>query len=199
MAGDNAKAKSDKSREIEAIAAIVEALEPLDPQARRRALLYAINVFSVDLTAQHHKSPSILEHNVEKSVLGKPIGAQQTLKDIRTLTQEKSPRSAVEMAALAAYYLSEEAPDKKEIFEVEDLKRLFKQGGFHLPTKPEMTLVHAKNAGYLDSLGKGKYKLNPVGYNLVVHGLPTEGDASTRVRRPRRQARRNRTSKRRRK
>jgi hypothetical protein len=28
-----------------------------------------------------------------------------------------------------------------------------------------------KNAGYLDSAGTGQYKLNPVGYNLVVHRM----------------------------
>jgi hypothetical protein len=33
-------------------------------------------------------------------------------------------------------------------------------------------LVDARGAGYFDSAGRGKYKLNPVGHNLVVHKLP---------------------------
>jgi hypothetical protein len=34
-----------------------------------------------------------------------------------------------------------------------------------------MTLVNAKDAGYLEALGDGNYRLNPVGYNLIAHVL----------------------------
>lgn len=35
-----------------------------------------------------------------------------------------------------------------------------------------MSLQNAKNAGYLNVLDRGNYKLNAVGYNLVAHKLP---------------------------
>lgn len=35
-----------------------------------------------------------------------------------------------------------------------------------------MTLTNAKNAGYLDAAGDGKYKLSSVGENLVAITLP---------------------------
>jgi len=48
-----------------------------------------------------------------------------------------------------------------------------------------MTLVHAKNAGYLDSSGPGSYKLNPVGYNLVAHAMPLTKEKTIRKRKKR--------------
>jgi hypothetical protein len=94
--------------------------------------------------------------------------------DIRTLKQEKQPASANEMAVLVAYYLSELAPEveRKTEVQVEDMVKYFKQASFPLPKKPQFLLVNARNAGYFDTIGSGKYRLNPVGYNLVAHGLP---------------------------
>ena len=40
-----------------------------------------------------------------------------------------------------------------------------------------MTLVNTKNAGYLESRGDGRYSLNAVGHNLIVHKLPMEAEA----------------------
>jgi len=93
---------------------------------------------------------------------------------IRTLKEQKQPKSAIEMAAIVAYYLSHIAPEKdhKEKITLKDLETQFKIADFKLPTKPQFTLTNTKNAGYLDSAGGGAYKLNPVGYNLVVHSLP---------------------------
>ena len=78
------------------------------------------------------------------------------------------------MAALVAYYLSEvaEEPERKESINTSDLEKYFKQAGFRLPKRMPQVLPNAAAAGYLDSAGSGYYKLNPVGYNLVVHALP---------------------------
>jgi hypothetical protein len=78
------------------------------------------------------------------------------------------------MAALVAYYLSEMAPEgeRKDAINASDLERYFKQAGFKLPKAISQALPNAAAAGYFDSTGNGLYRLNPVGYNLVVHGLP---------------------------
>ena len=88
------------------------------------------------------------------------------------------------MAALVAFYLSETAPsnERKTDVEVADMERYFKQASFPLPRKPAMLLSNAKNAGYFDMLGNGKYRLNAVGYNLVAHNLP-RGQSEGRLRR----------------
>lgn len=41
-----------------------------------------------------------------------------------------------------------------------------------------MTLTNAKNAGYLDGAGAGKFKLSSVGENLVAITLPGNAAAS---------------------
>jgi Transmembrane secretion effector len=42
-----------------------------------------------------------------------------------------------------------------------------------------MTLTNAKNAGYLNALERGRFKLNPVGHNLVAHKLPSRDAEDT--------------------
>jgi hypothetical protein len=99
--------------------------------------------------------------------------------DIRTLKETKKPKNASEMAAIVAYYLNELAPsaDRKDEIDAGDIKKYFKQADFRLPEAPSMTLIHARNAGYLETAGdRGRYKPNPVGYNLVVHNLPARSE-----------------------
>ena len=91
------------------------------------------------------------------------------------------PKSANEMAALVAYYVSELAPagDRQSEISKTDIERYFKSAGFSLPADAGFTLVNAKNAGYLEA-GSGQYKLNPVGYNLVVHRMGALDDNEPR-------------------
>ncbi|MFH0776249.1 MAG: hypothetical protein V1936_01395 [Patescibacteria group bacterium] len=100
--------------------------------------------------------------------------------DIKTLREEKNPSTANQMALIVAYYLSEKAGagEKKDSINADDIEKYFKQASFTLPRKAKYTLVNAKNAGYLEALGGGEYKLNPVGYNLVVHKLPSKNTGS---------------------
>jgi hypothetical protein len=95
------------------------------------------------------------------------------VRDIRTLTAEKQPRSANDMVALVAYYLSELAPesDRRETVNVELIRKYFKMAGFPMPRAPNSAIPNAAAAGYLENVSRGEYRLNPVGYNLVVHGL----------------------------
>jgi hypothetical protein len=94
--------------------------------------------------------------------------------DIKALHDDKKPTSANEMAAVVAYYLSELAPqsERKSGVDQNDMIKYFKQARYPLPKQPRVLLQNAKNAGYFDLIGEGKYRLNPVGYNLVAHNLP---------------------------
>ena len=78
------------------------------------------------------------------------------------------------MVAVMAYYLSNLAPpgERRDYIVSDDIKLYFNQANFPLPTgRPGVTLVNTKNAGYLDALTGGQYRLNPVGHNLVAHKL----------------------------
>ncbi len=184
----------DIERDIEALRAILAALEPLDEAGRTRVL---------GLVGHYYGSPPSLKGGEAGEPKPPPPVLQQSqdhVTDIRAVKEQKRPGSAVEMAALVAYYLTELAPpsERSATLTRSLLTKYFKQAGYPLPQHPNMTLVNAKNAGYLDATNKtGSYVLNPVGYNLAAHGLPRKsGDGpGTVVVRSRREAKKGRRPK----
>jgi hypothetical protein len=174
---------SDLEQELAAIKKVVDALEPLDAVSRRSVIDFVFQKLGIADVASSRK----LSSTVESAAGPSPITAASSptiVRDIRTLKDEKNPMSANQMAALVAYYLSEVAPpaERKDTIGTDEVTKYFKQAGFKLPGgHPRYTLTNAKNAGYLDSTAdSGRYKLNPVGYNLVVHNLPGKGVAQRR-------------------
>lgn len=163
----------EADRELEAIRTVVDALEPLEDQERSRVLEYVLKRLQMATVRTPTSVPAVSQ--------AAPSGSnQRPVTDIRSLREEKQPRSANEMAALVAYYLSELAPpgERSETVNAEALRRYFKMAGFRLPSQLRYTLTNAAAAGYLENAGRGEYRLNPVGYNLVVHGLPKQGASS---------------------
>jgi hypothetical protein len=169
-------------QEIEAIRTLLVTLEPLDSKVRKSVLEYVLHRLDIKLSKPGSAG--------EESLLPKGPGATgvtETITEpeeihIKDLKTEKQPRSAIEMATLVAYYLSHKAPpsDRKETITTKDIETYFKIAEFRLPTKPKFTLPNTKTAGYLDAVGDGEYKLNPVGYNLVVHSMPKKKKAPAR-------------------
>jgi hypothetical protein len=170
--------------ELNAINQVVTALNPLSPEQRNRALEYVLRRFSFapqetavttvsgPTGATSHPAPQQQAHDF--------TAHGNAIQDIRTLKETKLPKSANEMAALVAYYVSELAPvgERKKEIGKPDIERHFKAAGFRLPADAGFTLVNAKNAGYLDSAGSGLYTLNPVGYNLVVHRMGSRDEGT---------------------
>lgn len=163
--------------EIKAMNAIVDALKPLTEEERRRVLEYVLGRFGVlpiqqTVPALGSTGPSAAGGSSVSSAHHAGAGA---IHDIRSFKESKAPKSANEMAALVAFYVSELAPsdERKSTIAKADIERYFKSAGFNLPADAAFTLVNAKNAGFLDNAGGGQYKLNPVGYNLVAHRMGT--------------------------
>jgi hypothetical protein len=156
--------------ELTAIKTIIEVMQPLDEMGRSRVLEYVLK--RLEMTAFQSDAP-VMANSGELPVSTFATPARP-IKDIRTLTAEKQPRSANEMVALIAYYLSElAAPDEAaSTINVEKVRRYFKMAAFPMPRVPASALTNAAAAGYLESSSRGEYRLNPVGYNLVVHALP---------------------------
>lgn len=162
----------------QAIDQLVTALSGLDPKSRQTAISAACEFLGVaaPLLSTHaglsqevvpHKTPLAVSHTSPVKII-----------DIRALKEQKRPASAKQMAALVAYYLQElvSDADRKAEIGTEDLEKYFKQAGFKLPETMRQVLPDAKKSGYFESAGRGLYKLNAVGYNLVVHNLPTSTD-----------------------
>lgn len=167
--------------EVAAIGAMLDALEPLDEHARINAIHFVLTQLKISIGGL--PSATVLPEHTPFS-LPTPESAKHpqhapAVVDIRMLKETKQPRSANEMAALVAYYLQYEAPpgERKETINTKDINRYFDQAKYPLPASSAMTLTNSKNAGYLDSAGRNQFKLNAVGYNLVVHRLPASSDA----------------------
>ncbi|RKZ36142.1 MAG: hypothetical protein DRQ49_18405 [Gammaproteobacteria bacterium] len=165
--------ESNINKELKAIETITKTLADLDKAAQQRVLQYSMQ--HLDLHVEHfNQLPAIPPEKKGEQAKQSMQHLQQLPVDIRSLSDQKQPNSDMEMAAIVAYYLSEVAPEdeRKDSIVTKDIKKYFKQAGYPLPGGPQFTLPNAKAAGYFESAGHGKYKLNPVGYNLVVHGLP---------------------------
>lgn len=159
----------------QAIDEIVNALQSIPPKMRSTAVKAACEIVEVEFTPlQQSQTGKTIEplQGLEKdeNTLQNP----KTNIDIRSLKEQKQPSNALEMACLVAYYLQELASSDERKSEItsSDLDKYFKQAVYPLPKKMAQVLVDAKASGYLDSTGRGIYKLNPVGYNLAAHGLP---------------------------
>lgn len=163
---------SDKSQKSigQAIDEIVNALQSVDPKSRPTAIKAACEVLEIDLTL------STIPAAKAEQPLGSSTGSSSLhpTTDIRSLKERKQPSNSQEMACLVAYYLQELAPaeDRKNEIGTEDLDKYFRQAEYPLPKSIAQVLVDAKASGYFDRPKQGVYKLNPVGYNLAVHGLP---------------------------
>jgi len=170
-------------RDLEAVKAVISALAPLDASRRARVMSVVATLLGEPLpgaTAAGSSSKSIIDAASEALVHAS--AAKTLVADVRTLRDEKQPRSANEMAAVAAYYLAELAPegDRTQTVTAADMEKYFKQAGHQLPRVIAQLLPHASAAGYFDQSERGRYRLNPVGYNLVTHGLPAGGSGSNR-------------------
>lgn len=161
--------------ELNAIQTILSALEPLEEEARQRVITYILQRMKLPISTGN-LSNRIADVSIASNIPATTLIPVLAVTDIRTLKTQKNPRFANEMAALVAYYLAELAPveDRKVTIDKDDIEKYFNQADFPLPKVSKQTLINAATAGYLDSIGNGKYKLNPVGHNLVVHGLPSK-------------------------
>ncbi|HLC28065.1 MAG TPA: hypothetical protein VJL07_01295 [Dehalococcoidia bacterium] len=169
MAASRMRQAAGKDRELEAIGAIISLLDPLSEDQRGRVLEYVLKRLEMAAVRPPTTAP--------QQAVGTTPSTPQPITDIRSLTAEKQPRSSNDMAALVAYYVSELAPepDRSDTVNAELIRKYFKMAAFPLPSALRNVLPNATAAGYMENVGRGEYRLNPVGYNLVVHRLPRSG------------------------
>lgn len=161
--------------ELQAIATLLTALEPLSNEARVNVVTYVFRRLGIEFLAPsvRHATRAVADFAATDHPAFDPEAAGVI--DIRSFKEEKQPKTASEMVAVAAYYLAHLAPpdERRDYIVADDIRRYFLQAVFPLPSAPpHMTLVNAKNAGYVDARERGQYRLNPVGYNLVTNKLP---------------------------
>lgn len=165
--------------EVEAIRDVLSALGPLSEQARASVLDYVTKRLGVPMIARTPDTSITANRESTLPDLGDAGSVPVHIKDLK---EQKKPRSANEMAALVAYYLTSLAPadKRKKTVNQKDMETYFKIAQFPLPNQIRVTLANAKTAGYFDAAGNGEYKLNAVGHNLVVHSMPRGGTESSK-------------------
>ena len=156
----------------QAIDEVIAAIEGLDAQSR---------ITAIKAACEHLKVEGFVSASGKQNQGGDTGGGAGnnvlppgTALDIKTLKNDKQPASAIEMVCIVGFYLQSVAPaeERKAAIEGEDVDKYFRQAGYPLPKAKGQLLVDAKSSGYFDSAGRGAYKLNAVGYNLVAHSLP---------------------------
>jgi hypothetical protein len=169
--------------DLEAVRAIVQTLQPFDPEDRERIVRWAAEKLVMPPPYTDTAPFSLTEEG--------PIGPTKTPppppgpSDIKSLLLLKRPQNDRQLAAVVAYYYQFVAPpnERKQVIDKDDLLEACRKGDWPRPGKPSQTLVNAFNSGFLDRTGeKGKYRLNTVGENLVAMVLPGgEGSVSPKA------------------
>jgi hypothetical protein len=119
-------------------------------------------------------------------------------KDIKMFADEKQPKTDIQFAAVVAYYHRFEAaePIRKGTITAEDLQEATRLAVRSRFKAPHSTLNNAVKQGYFDRAGRGEFKLNAVGENLVAMALPVTSEdtnGTTARRQQRKQSRKPRS------
>ncbi len=165
----------------EAVDLVVKTLKAFDEKQQRTLVATVSALMDLKIEASREERPAGSTRSGPATIPPSPPpgdggaerrGEKET--DIRSLKDEKNPKSATQMAAIVGYYLKELAPEgeRRETIKTADLETYFKQAKFELPKKLEQVLIDSKRAGYFEGASRGEYKLTRVGYNLVAHRMP---------------------------
>lgn len=158
------------NNEFDAAREIVAILKPLDAQQRGRAIRFACE--SLDVQAPAGATQFTAGQVSQVLVTGAGANPSSAAPDIKQFSDSKAPQSDQQFAAIVAYFYRFVAPekDRKEAITADDLKEAARLVGRKRPHR--ITLNNAKNAGYLDSAERGKFRISTVGENLVAVTLP---------------------------
>lgn len=172
---------------FDAAKAIVDVLHKLDKTSQTLAMRFAAETLGLQAMLQLQRPPSPASQSLPASTPPGGGGATHST-DIKQFTAVKAPKSDQQFAAVVAYFYRFEAPEseQKESIDGETLTEAARLAGRRRPRKAIFTLNNAKNSGYLDAVGSGKFRINSVGENLVAMALPgTDSGVSTEKRKPR--------------
>ncbi len=165
--------------EGKAIQDISKILKPLDIASKKNVVEYVFKSLGLNQHLDHSNDTTPEKSSVSNSIFAQQNEPLTKVMDIRSFAIQKKPKTTVQKIALVGFYLSEIAKEdeKAEQFRVNDIEKYFKQAGFKLPANVSVELSRTKDAGYIEKTQKGKYKLNPVGYNLIAYTLPDQSNS----------------------
>jgi len=170
---------TDKTNDFDVAKALFEQLEHLEKDRQHRIIRWVAESLGITLPTKNvGGTGSSFEADLAAPGTAGARRAQPT--DIRTFVENKKPKSDVQFATVVAYYYRFEAPEdqRKESITSDVLQDAARLGDRKRLKKALLTLNNAKNLGYLDSAGRGAFKINTVGENLVAMTLPSQQEES---------------------
>jgi hypothetical protein len=165
---------SQKPDDLDALRAIITALDPFDESERERIMRWASEKLGIkSFTPVTTPGLPAATHNQNTP----PATPGSGIKDIKSFLTEKNPTSANQLVAAVAYYYKFEAPvaERKNSITKEDLLDACRKATLERPKAPNVVMVNAAKYGLVDNVGTGAYEINAVGENLVAVSMPTAG------------------------
>ncbi|HEY5279422.1 MAG TPA: hypothetical protein VIJ67_06685 [Pseudolabrys sp.] len=165
---------SNTKSPLDAALKIVAELTGMKAEQQSLALKFAMETLGLKPpTATPSAAPAQSTQSPQPTQSHTVSGADHST-DIRSFTAIKAPKSDQQFTAVVAYFYQIEAKpeDRKEVIDADIMKEAARLAGRAQVARWNMTLTNAKNAGYLDGAGNGKFKLSSVGENLVAITLP---------------------------
>ena len=166
-------AKSDfmAAEEIKALLHGKDAIE----QARiLRWVTESLGLVSAQSTSPTTPAPPATPASPLPTTGAQTLGAGSRSKDIKSFVNERKPKNDVQFAAVTAYFYRFECPEAERTEAIvpkvlDNAGRLVRGYSFK---NARQTLDNGVKLGYFDRAGKGAFKLNAVGENLVAMTLP---------------------------
>ncbi len=164
---------------LDAAQNIVRELAGMTSDHRSLALKFAMETLGLQLPAALLPVAAPLIRAHQQIPQHAAAGADHST-DIRSFTAMKAPKSDQQFTAVVAYFYQFESrpDDRKDSIDADTMKEAARLAGRPQVPRWGMTLTNAKNAGYLDAAGGGRFKLSSVGENLVAITLPGNGSPS---------------------
>lgn len=170
---------SNTKTPLDAAQRIVSELAGMTPEHQLLALKFSMETLGLRLPTSSSPVATPLALPPQQ-IPQKATASADHSTDIRSFTAMKSPKSDQQFTAVVAYFYQFESrpEDRKDLIDADIMKEAARLAGRPQVARWNMTLTNAKNAGYLDAAGSGKFKLSSVGENLVAITLPGEGSPS---------------------
>jgi hypothetical protein len=177
---------SAKVDDLEAVRVLVETLQPFTSDDRERIIRWGREKLGMTAFVAPAAPASRLETGSDETATATAAVTHGAV-DIKKFVTEKAPRSDVHFAATVAYFYQFKSPEhqRKDSITKEDLVEACRQVDRKRPKRPAQVLVNAYHDGLFDRGGKGSYKLNSVGENLVAMALPGTNDTAKAPKRAR--------------
>lgn len=164
---------------FEAAKAISEVLKDLDKDRQHQVLRWVAESLDIAL----HVKPAVphpASAGSDEASTTPRDGVRSP--DIKAFIEMKDPKSDVQFAAAVAYYYRFEAPadQRQDTISSETLQEATRLAGRQRLKGPGDTLHNGKKQGYLDLAGRGAYRINTVGENLVAMTMPASAGGASR-------------------